>query len=533
VLLGLLIIPLLAMLLVLVLPQSAAGRSYRWLALGAGLLQLAWLVLVLWPDYAAARAAVPDTGSFPASDRYWLLSQADWLRIPLGSWGTLRVQWLLGMDGVGLMLTALTVGIFPIVVLASWDQSHRSQAYFALLLLLQVALVGTFLALDAFLFYVFFEFMLLPMYFLIGVWGGPARHYAATKFFLYTLAGSLLLLVGFLALAFSYGQISGGNVEYTFDLRVWQMPEHLLAGQLLTDDGVRTWVFWAIVLAFLVKLPSVPLHTWLPDAHVQASTPISVILAAVLLKVGGYGLYRFAWGLFPDVALDWQLWLAVLGLVSLLYGALCALAQTNLKRMIAYSSVSHMGFVVLGLASMRPEGVHGAMLQLLTHGITSAGLFLLAGVLYWRVGSLEIRYFQGLWQRMPHYTFLVFLLFFAALGLPGLCAFVAEVLVMAGLFRAAFIGTLPLWVPLAALLSLILTAAYFLMVLRRMFFGPFAVKGGAEWEAVLTDLTLRERLTLWPLAALAVLLGVMPSLALGMFQADTAAWLDSMRLFLK
>jgi NADH-quinone oxidoreductase subunit M len=371
-------------------------------------------------------------------------------------------------------------------------------------------MVGVFAALDFFLFYIFWELMLLPMYFLIGIWGGPRKEYAAIKFFLYTLAGSVLMLLALIGLY--YGSTSTGStqllladatpIHHTFNLLTlaelgraghWAHMAPLLG----FDFSKVVWI--ALFIGFAIKVPMFPFHTWLPDAHVEAPTPISVILAGVLLKMGGYGILRVNFGVLPDATRGFADLMALFGTINIVYGAFVCLAQTDLKKLIAYSSVSHMGFVLLGIASFTPQGMSGAMLQMWTHGIVSGMLFLIVGVLYDRAHHREIGGFGGLASQVPEYTALMGLAFFASMGLPGLCSFISEFLVLQGAF--------PVYRMLTAIsaTSVILTAAYYLWAIQRVFLGQLA-----ERYRGLEDVNWRERLTLYPLAALAIFFGFYP-----------------------
>jgi NADH-quinone oxidoreductase subunit M len=381
--------------------------------------------------------------------------------------------------------------------------------------------------------------MLLPMYFLIGIWGGKRREYAALKFLIYTLVGSVCVLIVMIGLylsvvdisqtavamgldtkpltevrtALQSGQISPHHLVHTFDIPAMMNRENFIPGSLMTKFAGAA--FLCLCLGFAIKLPAVPVHTWLPDAHVEASTPISVVLAGILLKIGGYGLIRIAYSIFPDQAQVYAPLIASVGLVSILYAAFNALASTDLKRLIAYSSVSHMGFVLLGLASMTPEGISGAVYQMFSHGILSAMLFLLVGVLYDRTHDRTISYYRGLSKMMPAYTSLMTIGCFASLGLPGFCGFIGELLALAGSFSTSLFSK---WLAVLSSLGLILGAAYFLWALQRMFFGKIWLKE-ASWQNSLTDLTPRELGLLGALAFLALVFGLFPGLMLENMQA--------------
>ena len=423
--------------------------------------------------------------------------------------GSFNIRYALGVDGISLPLVVLTAGVFFLSALASWTIDRHVPAYWALFLLLETGVLGTFLAIDLFLFYVLFEVMLLPMYFLIGVWGGPRRTYAALKFFLYTLAGSLALLV---ALLMIYAASGAGPAAANFDVRT--LSDIARGDPPAGYEGVtfgaslQTWAFWLMFVCFAVKLPAVPVHTWLPDAHVEAPTPVSMILAGVLLKVGGYGLLRLAFPLCPAGAGAAAWAVAAVGGASVVYGALAALAQTDFKRLVAYSSVSHMGYVLLGLGAWtiaEPDfwrmGFSGAVFQMVGHGITSVGMFFAVGVLYDRVHHRDLDRFGGILRRMPGYAFLALGMSFAALGLPGMCGFVGEA-----------VTTFAAWpfLPWAAGLGafgIILTAGYMLRMVQRVFLGADYV---GPLRENLVPLSGRETFIAATLLVLAVALGVYP-----------------------
>jgi NADH-quinone oxidoreductase subunit M len=471
----LIFLPVAAALVLLALP-TAFRSYYRWIALGVSLVQLLILVAIV--------------NQFNPASGLQLTERATWIDLSIG----LKAEYFLAIDGLSLPLVALAVFILLIAVISSWHVSDRSKGYFALLLILNGAVIGSFCALDLLLFYLFFEFMLLPMYFLIGIWGGANREYASIKFFLYTLLGSILILLVIIGLYVSAGMFS------IPDLISADKPSWLLFGWPATH-----WGFLLLLIGFGIKLPMVPVHTWLPDAHVEASTPISVVLAALLLKIGGYGLLRVAYPLFPDAAIAMSVAVAVLGMISIVYGALNALASKDFKRLIAYSSVSHMGFVLLGLASSTTEGVTGAIFQMTSHGLISAMLFLIAGVIYDRTHDRTIANYSGLASKMPVYTTFVLIAFFATLGLPGLSGFIGEVMVLLGAFSSQHV---PVWIAAVSTTGLIFAAGYCLWTIQRMFFGQFAVKG----DLSLHDINTREKLMLIPLSILIIVLGIFPQL---------------------
>jgi NADH-quinone oxidoreductase subunit M len=405
----------------------------------------------------------------------------------------LNIHYSLGVDGLSVGLVFLTALLGFLSAVASLGIESRQKEYFIFYLILMTGMMGTFIALDLFLFYVFWETVLVPMYFLIGIWGGPQREYAAIKFFLYTLIGSLFMLIGILVLYFS-------STPHTFNML--SLTKHPPLGDL----RLQVLVFLAFFIAFAIKVPIFPFHTWLPDAHVQAPTPVSVLLAGVLLKMGGYGLLRICFSILTDAAHQLSYILAGLGAISIVYGAFVAMAQTDFKKMIAYSSVSHMGFVILGLASMTAAGLNGALLQMFNHGIITGAMFLLVGVLYDRAHTRDLSKFGGLMNPMPIYGGLLIVFSLASLGLPGLSGFVGEFLSLIGAYPVFKIFTI------VSLLGLVLTAGYFLFMLQRVLLGS----PGPRY----TDISGREIFTVAPLLVLTVVVGVIPALALS-FQ-DTA-----------
>jgi NADH-quinone oxidoreductase subunit M len=402
------------------------------------------------------------------------------------------IDYSLGVDGISVLLVVLTGFLTPIAILSSWVGVDRKVKEFSIfLLVLEAAMIGVFLSLDLFLFYVFWDAMLIPMYFLIGIWGYDQRIYAAIKFMLYTMAGSVLMLVAILALAYMHQAATGA---YSFDLLKLYMLE--------IAPETQMWLFLAFALAFAIKVPLFPFHTWLPDAHVQAPTAGSVILAGVLLKMGTYGFVRFAFPLFPDAAAYFAPWIALLAVIGIIYGALVAMVQPDMKKLVAYSSVSHLGFVVLGICAMNVQGLEGAIYQMLAHGVSTGGLFLIVGMLSDRRHTRLITEFGGLKSVMPRLTAAFFIITLASIGLPGLNGFIGEFLIMLGAFR---------WDPrfvVAAGLGVILSAVYMLWMFQRVFYGDVT----HEENRGLPDLQRHEWAAVIPLCAAAFVMGIFPAL---------------------
>jgi NADH-quinone oxidoreductase subunit M len=401
------------------------------------------------------------------------------------------ISYALGIDGISLFMVLLTTFLVPLSVLASFNYiAEGRRAYYACLLFLEAGMVGVFAATDLFVFFMFWEAMLIPMYFLIGIWGGPRRIYAALKFFIYTMAGSVLMLTAILWVAAAHHSAAG---TWTFSIPA------LYAGALTAQ--AQFWLFAAFALAFAVKVPLFPFHTWLPDAHVEAPTAGSVLLAGVLLKMGVYGYLRLAVPLFPQAAIVFAPWLAGLGVVGIIYGSLVAWSQRDMKKMVAYSSVAHLGAVILGVMSFEPAAVSGAVLQMINHGLSTGALFLLVGVLYERRHTRMIEDYGGLAKVMPGFAVVFMIVTLSSVGLPGLNGFVGEVLILFGSFRVY-----P-WLTGAAVAGVILSAVYMLGMYQQVVFGPLR----HTENRILPDLNLREWLYLLPLLIFIFLIGIRPN----------------------
>jgi NADH-quinone oxidoreductase subunit M len=410
-------------------------------------------------------------------------------RLPWFQLAGMKIEYFLGVDGLSVLLVLLTTFLTPISIISTWSAvEERVKEFLIFFLLLEVGMVGVFLSQDIFLFYIFWEFTLVPMYFLIGIWGGPRRVYAAIKFFLYTMAGSILMLLAILWLGITFESFS--------------VPDLIAQGGI--PGSVQTWLFLAFAAAFAIKVPMWPLHSWLPDAHVQAPTAGSVILAGVLLKMGTYGFLRFNLPLFPEASIRFAPWMALLAVIGIIYGAAVSYAQKDVKKLVAYSSVSHLGFVVLGLFALNPLGIQGGILQMINHGLSTGALFLIVGMIYERRHTREMDDFGGLWKVMPIYGALTLIVTLSSMGLPGLNGFVGEFSILLGAFGSEAIGS-PIYAGFAAA-GVIMAAIYMLYMFQKLFLGPL----DKDENKVVKDINLREILTLVPLVIFIFWIGLYP-----------------------
>jgi NADH-quinone oxidoreductase subunit M len=449
-------------------------------ALGTSLVTFV-LSLLLWWYFDAASA------------EYQFVERHAWLP-------DFGISYHLGVDGISLLLVVLTTFLTPIALLCSWDSiQQRVREFSFFMLVLEAAMIGVFVSLDLFLFYLFWDAMLIPMYFLIGIWGYDRRIYAAIKFMLYTMAGSVLMLVAIIWMAYYHQAVTGVPSFDVIDLLALNIP-----------GGPQTWLFLAFAVAFAIKVPLFPFHTWLPDAHVEAPTAGSVILAGVLLKMGTYGLLRFAFPLFPQAALHFAPYLAILAIIGIVYGALVAMVQPDMKKLVAYSSVSHLGFVVLGISALKGNGVQGAVYQMLAHGISTGGLFLIVGMLSDRRHTRLIAEFGGLKAVMPRLVAAFLLITLASVALPGMNGFVGEFLILLGSYTGEFSREYARYYTAVAATGVILSAVYMLWMFQRVNYGPLTNPKNKG----LRDLSVREWFVIAPVCAMAIVMGVLPGVFL-------------------
>ncbi len=462
--------PLLGVLVIMFLPKDR-HHPIRWVALLASMATFVISLFML-------------TGFDQASPALQMVERRSWFQI-----AGVEIEYFLGIDGLSLLLVLLTTFLTPISILSTWSAvEERVKEFMIFFLLLEIGMVGVFLAQDLFLFYIFWEFTLVPMYFLIGIWGGPRRVYAAIKFFLYTMAGSILMLLAILWLGIRFESFA--------------VPDLIQQAGIPAD--IQTWLFLAFAAAFAIKVPMWPLHSWLPDAHVEAPTAGSVILAGVLLKMGTYGFLRFNIPLFPQAAVELAPWMALLAVIGILYGAAVSYAQKDVKKLVAYSSVSHLGFVVLGLFALNPQGIQGGILQMVNHGLSTGALFLIVGMIYERRHTRDMDAFGGLWKIMPIYGALTLIVTLSSMGLPGLNGFVGEFTILLGSFGSDAIGS-RLYAGFAAA-GVILAAIYMLFMFQKLFLGPV----DKEENKGLKDINLREIITLVPIVIFIFWIGLYP-----------------------
>jgi NADH-quinone oxidoreductase subunit M len=472
--------PLLGILVILFL-KPEREKEIRWVALATSLITFVISLLML-AQFDSREPGLQMAVEIP------------WIQV-----GEFNITYALGVDGLSVLLVLLTTFLTPIAILSTWSAiEERVKTFMIFFLLLEMAMIGVFLAQDLFLFYIFWEFTLVPMYFLIGIWGGANRTYAAIKFFLYTMAGSILMLLAILWLGIEQGS--------------FLIPELVETGGI--PANLQFWLFLAFGAAFAIKVPMWPLHSWLPDAHVEAPTAGSVILAGVLLKMGTYGFVRFNIPLFPEASSQLAPWIGVLAVIGILYAAVVSYAQKDVKKLVAYSSVSHLGFVMLGLFALNAQGVQGGILQMINHGLSTGALFLIVGVIYERRHTRELSAFGGLWKILPIYAVFTLIVTLSSMGLPGLNGFVGEFTILLGAFGSEELGSY--WFAGLAAIGVILAAIYMLYMFGKMFMGPL----DNEENRVLKDLNRREILILVPILVLIVWIGLYPQPFLNLMAAS-------------
>jgi NADH-quinone oxidoreductase subunit M len=463
--------PLLGFLLILLM-DGRSEKSIRWATLVSSLVTFC-LSLALLVNFNTASAGFQMEGDL------------NWIAI-----GGLNINFHIGVDGLGVLMVLLTTFLTPISILSTWGAvKERVKGFMMFFLLLEMGMLGVFASLDLVLFYIFWEFTLIPMYFLIGVWGGENRVYAAVKFFLFTMAGSILMLLAIIFIGMTAG---------TFSLTDLMNRRELFA-------GVQMWLFIAFAAAFAIKVPMWPLHSWLPDAHTEAPTAGSVILAGVMLKMGAYGFLRFNLPLFPQAAIQAAPWMAALAVIGIIYGGIVAYGQRDMKKLVAYSSVSHLGFVMLGIFALTPEGLSGAILQMVNHGLSTGALFLIVGMLYERSHTRELAAFGGLWKVLPVMGGIMLFVSLSSMGLPGLNGFVGEFTILLGAFDSPFLAS-P-WFAGAATLGVIIAAVYLLFMFEKVFLGPVVHQANLS----LKDISIREVITLAPILVLILWIGLYPA----------------------
>jgi NADH-quinone oxidoreductase subunit M len=463
--------PVVGVVLLLFIPKDQKN-AMRWTALITSLITFVISILVL-------------VNFDPSNPDLQMVVRAPWISV--GQW---TIEYFLAIDGISILLLLLTTLLTPISILSTWTAiEERVREFMIFFLLLEIGMVGVFLALDLFLFYIFWEFTLIPMYFLIGIWGGERKVYAAIKFFLYTMAGSIFMLIAIIWLGLNGGSFS--------------LPDLIAMGTI--PANFQFWLFLAFGIAFAIKVPLWPLHSWLPDAHVEAPTAGSVILAGVLLKMGTYGFLRFNIPLFPQATLQLAPWMGALAVIGIIYGAMVSYPQKDVKKLVAYSSVSHLGFVILGLFALNELGINGGILQMVNHGISTGALFLIVGMIYERRHTRLLEKFGGIWRIMPIYAAITLVVVLSSMGLPGLNGFVGEFTILLGSFGSIALGSIAFTFLAAS--GIILAAIYLLTMFQKMFLGPL----DKEENRNLIDINWREILTLVPLIILIFWIGLYPA----------------------
>lgn len=479
--------------LVIFLPLIFAGIIAAWpqkntireLALGFSLIELG-ASLFLLKDFDSSSAALQFVEKFSWIERF-------------------GISYFVGVDGISIMLVVLTTALMPIMILGSWKSiDQRIKGFHVALFVLQTAMLGSFLAMDAVLFYTFWELSLVPMYFIIGIWGGSRRIYATVKFFIYTMSGSVLMLLAIIFMMRLTPEVTGGAMSASL-LDFYRLKIPFVGGEFFTP---QTLLFFAFALAFAIKVPLFPLHTWLPDAHVEAPTPGSVVLAGVMLKMGTYCYLRWVIPLFPEAAAHYSWLFIALGVIGIVYGALVAMVQPDVKKLVAYSSVSHMGYIILGLFVLNAYGMNGALYQMLNHGVSTGGLFLLIGMIYERTHSREIAKYGGLASAMPIFTIIFIIVTMSSIAVPLTNGFIGEFLILMGSFQYS-----P-WVAAVSVTGVILGAAYMLWMVKKVFFGPageIVKESSHDPEHALHDLSARELAVMAPIIILIVYMGLFPN----------------------
>ncbi len=493
----LLLVPIFGSVIVLLINKSQE-KLIRWIGLAVSL--IAFVVsLVVYAYFDSTKSG------------FQMQHQAVWVK-------SLNISYLVGIDGLSLLLILLTTFLTPITLFSSWNSIKEKVKQFTFFMLfLEVGMLGVFLSLDLFLFYIFWEVMLIPMYFIIGIWGGKERIYASVKFFIYTMAGSLIMLVAIIWLGLYVGGINGKG--FTSNLI------ELYKYAPMIPFEVQKYMFFAFFISFAIKVPLFPFHTWLPDAHVQAPTAGSVILAGVLLKMGTYGLLRFNLPLFPQSAVNYAAFISVLAVIGIIYGALVAMVQTDMKKLVAYSSVSHLGFVVLGIFAMNVEALQGSIIQMVNHGLSTGALFLLVGMLYDRTHHREISYYGGIAKLVPLYSVALLFTSLSSIGLPGLNGFIGEFLILTGSFKSVVLNSW--WFTIFSATGVIFAAVYLLWMYQRVVFGEVTNNDLND----LKDLTGREIFILVPIFIFIVWLGIYPTTFLNLTSVTTETILNNVSAF--